>query len=293
MAQIRKILTFTHPIQLLFCMLTYGFGLGLARYLGTTLNPAPQFLGGVIILLIISSSNLLVEYFRPPNEPIFPGETRKEREELCSQILFISVGFIAISAILTYLLQRDGFLNFESAIILLAILLLSLSNAVPPVRLINRGLGELSLAIQISSLSPSLAFLFQFGSLHRLLPIFTFPLLLLGLAYFLALNFPAYAEDLKYERRSLLMSITWQRAVPIHNILLILGYLFFSAIPFLGVPFGLVWPALLTLPIAAYQVFMLRNIADGTKPVWPLYIATATAVFGLTAYLIALTFWLR
>jgi hypothetical protein len=55
----------------------------------------------------------------------------------------------------------------------------------------------------------------------------------------------------------------------------------------------LVWPALLTLPLAVWQIFTLRNIADGAKPLWPAFVATATAIFGLTAYLVTLAFWLR
>jgi len=290
---IRKMFILARPIQLLFGLLAYGLGLGLARYLGSTLLTEPQFFCGVIIVLLLAASNLLIEYFRPPNEPINPGETRKEREELRSYLLISSISFIASVAILVFLLNRDGFIRVETALILALFIILALVNAVPPFRLINRGLGELSTSIQIASLAPSLGFLFQFGSLHRLLTIYTVPLLLLALAYFLAVNFPAYADDLKYERRSLLMSLTWQRAVPIHNVLLVVAYLYFAAIPFLGVPVGLVWPALLTLPIAAYQVFTLRNLAEGAKPIWSIFLATATAIFGLTTYLIALTFWLR
>jgi hypothetical protein len=50
---------------------------------------------------------------------------------------------------------------------------------------------------------------------------------------------------------------------------------------------------LLTLPVAAYQIFMLNNIAAGAKPIWPALNVAAAAVFGLTAYLITLTLWLR
>jgi 1,4-dihydroxy-2-naphthoate octaprenyltransferase len=194
---------------------------------------------------------------------------------------------------LIFLLQRGGFLGIDTYLLLGGFILLALANAVPPVRLINRGLGELSLAVLIASLTPTLAFLLHAQKLHRLLTLFTFPLFLIALAYFIAINFPAYAEDLKYERRSLLMSLGWQRAVPIHNALLVVAYLFLSAIPFLGVPFGLVWPALLTLPLVIWQMFTLRNIADGARPLWPAFVAVAAAIFGLTAYLITLAFWLR
>jgi 1,4-dihydroxy-2-naphthoate octaprenyltransferase len=293
MSQFRNIINFIRPIQLLFSLLTYGLGLGLARYLGATLSVEPQFGGGVIVILLLSTSNLLTEYFRPLNEPMGSSGIRIEREELRAYILVVSISLISTVAIMIFLLIRDGFMHAEAAIITLLFIVLASANAIPPIRLVNRGIGEILTSIQISSLTPSLAFLLQFGSLHRLLTIYTIPLFLLVLAYFLALNFPAYAEDLKYERRSMLISLTWQRAVPLHNLLLITAYLFFASIPFLGVPIELVWPAFLSLPIAAYQVYTLRNLADGAKPIWPVFITSATAIFGITSYLIALTFWLR
>jgi 1,4-dihydroxy-2-naphthoate octaprenyltransferase len=293
MLPFRNLLRFVHPVQLLLALLTYGLGLGLARYLGASLLPAPQFLGGFIVVFLLTASSLLTAYFRPFNEPLVVDEARREREDLRSLLLIVSLILLGVTAILVFMLQRGGFLHLDTFLLLAGLLLLALANAVPPVRLVNRGLGELSLSILIASLTPTFAFLLQAESLHRLLTLFTFPLFLLAIAYFLALNFPAYADDLKYERRSLLASLGWERAVPIHNSLLVLAYLFLAVIPFLGAPFSLVWPALLTLPLAAWQVFTLRGIAEGAKPLWPLFITLATAILGLTAYLLTLTFWLR
>lgn len=293
MLSFRHILRLTRPVQLLLALLTYGLGLGLARYLGASLQPAPQFLGGFIVVFLLAASSLLTEYFRPFNEPLVVDETRREREDLRALLLIFSLVLLGVTAILVFLLQRGGFLHLDTFLLLGGLLLLALANAVPPVRLVNRGLGELSLSVLIASLTPTFAFLLQAESLHRLLTIFTFPLFLLALAYFLALNFPAYADDLKYERHSLLAGLGWQRAIPLHNALFFAAYLFLAVSPFLGVPFALVWPAFLTLPLAAWQMFTLRGIADGSKPLWPLFITLATAIFGLTAYLLTLTFWLR
>jgi 1,4-dihydroxy-2-naphthoate octaprenyltransferase len=293
MPKIRSIISLARPIQLVLALLEYGFGLGLARYLGATILPEPQFFGGAMVLLLLAASNLLVEYFRPINEPIIPGETRGERESLQQVLLVISFTFLTVVAVLIFLLLRNGYFHLQAVILLIVLVVLAMANAVHPIRFINRGLGELSNAVMIAGIIPSLSFLLQFGSLNRILTIFNIPIFILALAYFLALNFPDYGGDIKYERQSLLVSITWQRGVQLHNVLLVAAYLFFAAIPFLGVPFGLVWPALLTLPLAAYQVFTMRNLADGARPNWPVFILNATAIFGLTIYLVALTFWLR
>ncbi len=287
------IFSLTRPIQLVIALMEYGLGLGLARYLGATIYPEPQYFGGIVVILILAASNLLVEYFRPFNEPIVLGETRKEREDLQQIILMISITFLLVSAILVFLLQRGGYFQAETTFLFTLLVLMAIANAVPPTRLMNRGLGELSKSIILAAITPSISFFLQYGTFNRSLTIFTFPSFMLALAYFLALNFPAYADDLKYERRSFLMSITWQRAVHLHNLLLVAAYLFFAATPFLGIPFGLVWPSLLTLPLAFYQIFTLRNLADGARPVWSVFVANATAIYALTIYLVALTFWLR
>lgn len=290
---IRTILNLLRPVQLLLALLAYWLGVGLARYLGATIMPEPQIFGALLVVLLLASSNLLSEYFRPFNEPLIVGEIREERELLRSRLMVLTIGLLAVATLLIYLLQRSSYLETDSTIILALFSLLALANAIPPVRLANRGLGELSSAIQIGSLVPTLAFLFQYGSLQRLLTIFSVPLFLLTLSYFLAQDFPSYADDLKYERRTFLMALTWERAIPLHNLLILCAYLFLAASPFMGVPVALVWPAMLTLPLAGYQVFILRGLADGAKPIWPVFVATSTAILALTSYLIALSLWLR
>ena len=119
------------------------------------------------------------------------------------------------------------------------------------------------------------------------------PLTFLSFAAFLALDFPSYAEDLKYGRGTLLVRMGWERAVPLHHGLVIAAYVLFMLAPLLGFTLRLLWPAFLTLPFALLQIYWLRNIALGAKPIWSLLSANAISLFGLTAYFLTLTFWLR
>jgi 1,4-dihydroxy-2-naphthoate octaprenyltransferase len=145
----------------------------------------------------------------------------------------------------------------------------------------------------LGTLFPALAFLIQFDEFHRLLTFATFPLTLLALAYLLVNDFPTFASDQKYGRNTLLTRLTWQRAIPIHHLLVLLSFLFFAITPLLGFPWGLVWPVFLALPFAVIQIAWLQNIARGGRALWKLLVPLATAVFGLTVYLLALTFWIR
>ena len=299
MSHLRQILRLTLPIQLLLALLTYSLGLGIARYLGQAMRPEPQFVGAATIVLLLAASNLLVEYFRPRNEPLPVTDSSgkemppAEREQFRSELLLFAAAFLAVAGTLIFLLQRAAYIHADAALLLVIFVLLALANAVPPLRLANRGFGEIVQAYLLGSLIPNLAFVLQTTAYNRLVNLFTFPLFLIALACFLAFDFPAYAEDLKYERRSLLMALTWQRAVLLHDLLLVAAYGSLIAAPFLGVAFALVWPGLLTLPLALYQIYALHNIAAGARPLWAAFNVTALAIFGLTAYLMALTFWLH
>jgi 1,4-dihydroxy-2-naphthoate octaprenyltransferase len=279
-------------MYLLLTILAYTFGLGLAHYLGEPSRLDAQFLGGTIVVLLLAASGLFGASFRPFHEPIIPEETRSERERLRRLSLAFGVAFLAVAGMLFFLLQRIGLITLDSALLLAAFAVLALANALPPVRLSNRGFGEIVDAFLIASLTPILAFILQTENFHRLLSILTFPLFLVALACFLALNFPNYADDLKYERRSLLTALTWQQAVPIHHLLLVAAYLLWAAGPLFGISFGLLWPMLLTMPLAVWQIWTLNGIANGATPFWKLFKISAFAIIGLSTYLLALAFWL-
>jgi 1,4-dihydroxy-2-naphthoate octaprenyltransferase len=160
-------------------------------------------------------------------------------------------------------------------------------------QLAETGYGELASAIALGTLFPALAFLVQYGEFHRLLTFATFPLTLLALAYLLVNDFPSFATDLKYERHTLLTRLTWQHAIPVHHLLVLVSFLFFATSPFLGFPWGLVWPVFLALPFALFQVVWLQRIALGGRTVWKLLTGLSFATIGLTAYLLGFTFWIR
>ncbi len=81
--------------------------------------------------------------------------------------------------------------------------------------------------------------------------------------------------------------------MPLHHLFVLFAYLFFAMSPLFGLSLLLIGPVFLTLPFALFQIYLLRNISLGVKPNWTLLHATALAVFGLTAYFLTLTFWLR
>ena len=293
MQRLLFILRLSRPLNTVFAVLTYVLGTGIARYLGVSQNVVIFWLGLGGIILVQFSMGLLAEALRPVHQPSENDENHAERVLLRNSALMVSVGGLAAAAFIAILLGQQGALSAVALLFLGLSLLLVLVYAVPPFRLVDVGLGEFILAVQIAMITPAIGFVLQMGNYHRLVGIISFPLTLLALAYFLIQDFPTFATDEKYDRRTLLRSMGWQRAVPLHHGLILGAYLLLASALFFGLAWGLIWPSLLTLPFALLQIFWVRNISLGAKPVWNLLTVNALAVFGLTVYLLTFAFWLR
>jgi 1,4-dihydroxy-2-naphthoate octaprenyltransferase len=293
MQRVLLILRLSRPLNVIFSVLTYVLGAGIARYLGILQNGLVFWLGLGGIALAQFSMGLLAEALRPVEQPSANNENLPERVLLRNAGLMLSIGALAAAAVITILLSQEGALSPVSMLFLGLSLLAVLAYAVPPLRLVDAGFGEFTLAVHIAMITPALGFVLQAGGYHRLVGIVSFPLTLLALAYFLILDFPTFAVDEKYDRRTLLRSMGLQRAVPLHHGLILGAYLLLASALLFGLAWGLIWPSFLTLPFAVLQIYWVRNISNGAKPIWNLLTVNALAVFGLTAYLLTFAFWLR
>lgn len=287
------LLRLSRPLILVFVALTYALGAGIAHYLGVPQRLLAFWLGLVSLLFLQAGMGWLTEAFRPLVEPLGGGNTQAEQPALRKATLLAALAALSCAAVMVLLLARTNNLPPAGFLFLVLSLLLALAYTMPPVRLVNAGFGELALAVQISMFAPALGFVLQEGTYHRLVAIVSFPLTLLALACFVALDFPTYAADQKYDRRTLARRMGWERAVLFHHGLILGAYLLLAASPLLGLAGGLVWPAFLTFPFALLQIYTLRNLALGAKPNWRLLNVNALAVFGLCAYLLTFAFWLR
>lgn len=290
---IRALARLSRPLHLLFAALTYALGAGIARYLGTPTQMTVLALGMMGVVLAQASMGLLGAVFRSPLAPLLENETREQRGMVRSGALYASVGALSAMGVMGMIMHRVGSLSVSSILCLGLSLLVILLFAVPPVRAMDRGFEELLLAIQIAYLVPSIGFLLQAGSYHRLLNACIVALTFLLFATLVALEFPTYADDLEHERLTLLTRVGWENALRVHHVLVAAAYLLLALTAVSGFSFALLSPAFLTIPFAILQVYWLRNIGLGARPIWNLLRANAVSIFGLTAYFLALSFWLR
>jgi 1,4-dihydroxy-2-naphthoate polyprenyltransferase len=289
----RVFVKLARPLHLLLAALGYSLGAGIARYLGNPIHMAAFGLGLMALLAIQAAACWLVEYFRLPLSPLSKDETPRNREALRIGLFQSSTALLTVAGAIIVTLLIARMLSTSAEILLGLLVFFFIVYAIPPMSLSEKGYGELVQAVALGTLSPALAFLIQYGEFHRLLPFATFPLTLLALAFFLVNGFPTFINDQKHGRNSMLIRLTWQRAIPIHHLLVLLSFLFFAVAPLLGFPWGLVWPVFLALPFAIIEIIWLQRIARGGSVLWKFLMPLAASVIGLTVYLLALTFWIR
>jgi 1,4-dihydroxy-2-naphthoate octaprenyltransferase len=287
----------TRPWFLLAGILMYAFGVGIADYLGYSISWTDYWLGQALVTLLQLSSGFLKEYYDTLEEAgrtVKPtGQDRRQVDLYAKLLLQAALTALAIGAVVTVLMISRRSLNVSGLILLGVGFAIAFFYAVPPLRLVYSGYGELGEALLVANIVPALAFLFQAKELHRFLGLLTFPVTAIYLAMKLALSLPFYSSQVLRERRTMLVRLGWQRAMVLHNLLILAAYLLVGSAALLGLPWLLTWPVLLTLPLGLLQIWRIIQIGNGAPPRWRSFTLLAAAVFGITAYLIVLSLWIN
>ena len=296
---LRLFIRLSRPFFLLGAALVYLLGMGIARYLGFSLDWGIYFLGQAWVTTLQLSTHYFNEYFDSPadaannNRTLFSGGSGALGKDGLPREIALWAGIATLTAAtsFTVMLMRATNLNPIALLVMLLIFFGAFFYSVPPVRLVESGYGELTTSVVVASLVPALAFVLQTGEMHRLVAMSTFPLIALHLAMMLAFELPDYATDLKFKKLTLLVRLGWERGMTLHNLLILIAYLLFGVAMIFGFPLSAGLPALLSLPLGLFQLWYMTRIAAGAKPNWNLLGWLAVLGFGLTTYLLTFSFW--
>jgi 1,4-dihydroxy-2-naphthoate octaprenyltransferase len=299
--QIRLFIKLSRPFFLLGGVLVYALGAGIANYLGGPIDWGLYILGQVYVTTMQLSAQLLNEYFDSPadrdnpNRTPFSGGSGAVGDGKLSRefVMWAALTLLTILASLTVVLFNVTIISPILVSIVLLAFIGSFFYSAPPIRLSNSGYGELTTSILVANLVPIFAFVLQFGDLHRLLVMSTFPLTTLHLAMMIVFEFPDYLNDIKYEKLNLLVRVGWERGMVLHNILILTAFFLLGLAAMFGLPLAIVLPAFIPLPLGLLQIWQMRRIAGGGKPNWTTMAFTAVVLFGSVTYLLAFTFWTR
>ena len=290
------------PLLILAAVLAYMLGLGIAHHLVVPIDATNVSLGFVIILFLLEMRAFLEAYYRHPAAPENRlSNTIKVDDPYISAVeqfprpllLYVAAVLLAAAALLAMSLARKDALPPSVWVMLVIMFLFCFFSSVPPIALSERGYSEIIEAFLIANAVPTVALGMQVPELHVLLILLTLPLTLLYLALRITIALQSYGKDSLRNRQTMLVRLGLERGMNLHNISLIGCYLLIGLFAAFRLPWALIWPQLLSLPIAVAQFLQIVQIASGAKPNWRLLILTASATFALTAYMTALTLWIR
>jgi len=291
----------TRPIFLLGVIVLYALGVGIANYLGVIIDWTVYILGQVWVTLLQLSTQYLNEYFdsladqRNINRTFLTGGSGVLGEgKLPRRVaLMAAITCLGILASITVVLISYIALPPEAVLIMILAFLGAFFYSVPPIKLEASGYGELTTTILVAIMVPAYAFILQSGELHRLIAMSAFPLAATHLSMLLAFELPDYANDAKFEKRTLMVRLGWQNGMILHNILVLSAFLLFTIAGLFGYPKFAMLAGLLPLPLGLFQIWQMRRIANGARPNWNALIIGSVALFASMAYLLGFAFWIN
>ncbi len=150
----------------------------------------------------------------------------------------------------------------------LLIIGLSWSYSAPPLRLLRRGLGELTTALVVTLLTPLLGFYVQSGGLEPPLFLACFPLCCLQLAMLLTIELPDAAGDRMQGKRTLVVrrGAEWGARGAAASLGVAFGSL--PILFWLGLPGRIALLAALLAPLGIWQAFRLLRGAHRDPDNW-------------------------
>jgi 1,4-dihydroxy-2-naphthoate octaprenyltransferase len=289
----------SRPLFLAGAAVVYALGVGIAHYLGVPLNWGVYALGQAWVILLQLSAQYLNEYYdsladlENPNRTFLTGGSDTLGEDKLPRrvALLAALTCLAFLASLTVILIAGAIPSPAVYLIMILAFLGAFFYSTPPVRLEATGYGELTTSVMVAFLLPAFAFLLQAGELNRLVAMSAFPLFALHMAMLLAFELPDYPNDLKFDKRTIMVRLGWATGMTLHNIMILSAFLLLLFAGALGFPWFAMLAGLLSLPIGLFQFWQMRSIARGAPANWNGLTIGAVALFISMAYFIAFAFW--
>jgi 1,4-dihydroxy-2-naphthoate octaprenyltransferase len=264
------------PLHLAGGFVFNGLGISIAYYLGTSLDWTTIMLCQLAITATQLMTHYSNDYFDQDADAaaltptrwasgsrILPDGLLTPRIALLAALIFGMIALLA-TAVLTTLVT--------SPILTLTLLLLALflawNYSSPPLRLNRRGLGEITGALLVPGLTTLLGFETQMGHLTVLPFLAVVPLGCFQFAMLLSVNFPDAAGDILVNKRTLVVIWGAGRCAYLFVATMALAYLLLPLLIWWGLPWQVGFAVLLTLPIALWQVWRMRQGAATNPALW-------------------------
>jgi 1,4-dihydroxy-2-naphthoate octaprenyltransferase len=151
----------------------------------------------------------------------------------------------------------------------------------PPLRLMARGIGEITAAMVVSLLTPLVAYSLQTGSVSPLILITCLPAVAMQLAMLLTIEFPDYEADRVSGKRNLVVRLGPARSARLFYLFVVAAFVLAGLGVAGGVPLLAGLLPLAALPPALLQMWLVRSVVRGNTSWLALMTFLAVALFAL------------
>lgn len=287
------------PLFLTGGLIFNSLGVAIALYQGANFNLTTFIWGQIAITSIQLMTHYSNDYFdcaadRANLTPTqWSGGSRVLADGwLPARVALVTAVTLAFVALITIIILG---LFIQPAAATIPLLLLSLFLAweysAPPLRLHSRGLGELTVALIVPTLTPLVSFYLQTGQLAWLPLLATFPLACLQAAMIQVINFPDAAGDAQVGKRTLVVRLGQDRAVALYLVLFGLAYGSLPLLVWWGLPLLAATAVLLPLPLALWLAWQMHRFRQtglarwNSLGFWSVGLLMGTAVLEIIAFL--------
>lgn len=282
------------PFQLISLLLTYSLGVGLVQYVDEIRNWVDVWLGGIFLLMVTLSVELLV-LLKPSKRQndwlkgLSYADARRFR--LITASLSATLLTIAVTIFIGWMVES---VLWQGLIFLILILMLSYTLYYLAQVLVSWNPFQILFeGILFVVLPPAFAYFLQSQDLHRLLTLVVIGLVPAYWAYRLLTLLKTWGADQNSDTRTIVTEIGWERSMTIHNALILLTFLLFAMVTLFGFPWFLLWPVFLVLPLGLLEIWLMERVRRGSKPLWTVMQIAAACVLFIPMYLVGFAFWIR
>lgn len=270
--------------------LLYSLGLGMAKYLGATLQWERAWIGiGWVFCLQLGGIFL----WRHTATLAKAQDEERPQGYLFSKDFILAVAaFASLTSLTVWMIANRFFSLGIFGMIVLAILGTLISAKTLRITELER-FREIFLSFLMAVGIPWFAFLLQVEALHRFLPIVTLPILALRITMVLSYQLSTYASDLNAKNLTLMLRIGWQNGMTLHHGLVLFAFVLIAFGTVFGIPLAVGMPPMAAFVLGIGQIWNMRRIAQGVKPNWQGLVWGGAALYGLVIYLYAYSFWIR
>jgi 1,4-dihydroxy-2-naphthoate octaprenyltransferase len=290
-ARLRAFLKLGRPQFLIGGLLLFALGSALARAEGVGIDWQRYAWGQATVTAAQWMTHYSNDYFdleadRANSTPTrWSGGSRvlvsgaiAPRAALAASLVLAAIALIAACV----LAARPGSPRF---ILPLALLIIALSwcYSSPPLRLLGRGLGEVTTALVVTLLTPLLGFYVQSGVLRPALFLACFPLCCLQFTMLLTIELPDRAGDAAQGKQTLVVRRGAEWAARCASALLVAAFCSLPLLFLLGLPPRVAAFAALPAPLALWQATRLWQGAFRDPQRWESLTLCSVALLATTA----------